>query len=130
VNKQLVFVYGTLRKNEKNHHLLRNALRIAAECWTEGELYDSNLGYPFLVSSSSGRVYGELYQVDDIQLEALDQLEGYTSSAETNYYDRIEQLVKTNLGSFRAWVYVLPNGKLLRNMKRIECGDWCVFRLQ
>ncbi|MBV7504507.1 gamma-glutamylcyclotransferase [Bacillus sp. sid0103] len=127
MNKQLVFVYGTLRKNQRNHHFLRNASCIVRECWTVGELYDSNLGYPFLVTVLSGRVSGELYQVDDIQLESLDHLEGYTGSAETNYYDRIEQLVKTDLGSFRALVYVLPSGKQTGNMERIESGDWCMY---
>lgn len=129
MKKHMVFVYGTLRKQECNHHLLKDAACVARQCWTEGELYDSNLGYPFLVPASDSRVYGEAYQVDDLQLEKLDRLEGYIGPGENNYYDRIEQLVRTDTESFQALVYVLPVRKQLQNMKRIENNDWRVFRM-
>ncbi|MFL6561108.1 MAG: gamma-glutamylcyclotransferase [Bacillus sp. (in: firmicutes)] len=125
MKKQLVFVYGTLRQNERNHHLLKDAICVARQCWTEGMLYDSQLGYPFLVLDSSGRVYGELYQVDALQLKALDHLEGYKGPEEDNYYDRIEQLVQTDTESFQAKVYVLPSDrKQTMDMEPIKSGDW------
>jgi gamma-glutamylcyclotransferase (GGCT)/AIG2-like uncharacterized protein YtfP len=59
MNQHYVFVYGTLRKNEGNHHLLRDAVCIARQCWTEGQLYDSHSGFPYLVQSTGAKVYGE-----------------------------------------------------------------------
>ncbi|MFL6562348.1 MAG: gamma-glutamylcyclotransferase, partial [Bacillus sp. (in: firmicutes)] len=59
-----------------------------------------------------------------------DQLEGYSGPGKNNYYDRIEQIVHAETKSFRALVYVLPKGKQLDNMKRIESGDWRRFRLR
>lgn len=129
MKKHIVFVYGTLRKHESNHHLLRDTACVDRKCWTEGELYDSHLGYPFLIPASDSRVYGEAYQIDDLQLEKLDQLEGYEGPGENNYYDRTEQLVHTDSESFQALVYILPVRKQPINMERIESGDWRVYRL-
>lgn len=129
MTKQLVFVYGTLRKHERNHHLLRDAACIARQCWTDGRLVDSELGYPYLVSSAHDRVYGELYEVTHLELKALDQLEGYRGPGQDNYYNRIEQMVQTDTGKVAAYVYTLPSEKLTRSLKRIKSGDWSVEQL-
>lgn len=125
----LVFVYGTLRKHERNHHLLRDAVCIARQSWTVGRLIDSEFGYPYLVSSANGRVYGELYEVNHQQLIGLDHLEGYHGPGQDNYYERMEQVVYTDRGSVLAFVYTLPFEKLKQKPKQIKSGDWRVERL-
>ncbi|MBO0960063.1 gamma-glutamylcyclotransferase [Neobacillus sp. MM2021_6] len=124
-----VFVYGTLRKNERNHHLLNGATCLARQCWTVGKLIDSEYGYPYFVPSASGRVFGELYQVDELQLKDLDVLEGYHGPGQNNYYLRTMQLVYSATESQEAYVYILPNEKVNRNLKQIKNGDWCVHQL-
>jgi gamma-glutamylcyclotransferase (GGCT)/AIG2-like uncharacterized protein YtfP len=129
VEKYMVFVYGTLRKHQSNHDLLSSAPCIASQCWTVGKLIDSENGYPYLVSSASGRVYGELYLVDQLQLKALDTLEGYYGSNQNNYYIRSKQLINTDSENYEAFVYLLPNEKLTPNLKEIKNGDWSVNQL-
>ncbi|MFJ7726701.1 gamma-glutamylcyclotransferase [Neobacillus sp. NPDC097160] len=129
MNKQLVFVYGTLRKHQRNHHLLSGATCLASQCWTVGKLIDSEFGYPYLVPSASGRVYGEIYQVDQLQLKALDTLEGYHGPKQNNYYLRTKQLIHTDTESYEAFVYIFSNEKLTRNLMQIKNGDWSVNQL-
>ncbi|WP_223587641.1 gamma-glutamylcyclotransferase family protein [Neobacillus bataviensis] len=129
MKKHLVFVYGTLRRYERNHHLLKNAECLADKCWTTGKLLDSGSGYPYLVQSRGERVYGELYQVNDNELEALDMLEEYYGPGKDNYYDRVVQSVHTESGDYKAFVYVLPEGRQQPNLVQIKECDWCVYRL-
>lgn len=129
MEKQYVFVYGTLRKNESNHFLLRDSDCIARQCWTAGKLYDSHCGYPFLAKSQSSRVFGELYQVNDTQIKALDHLEGYHGHGKNNLFDRSMQTIYTDKGTYRAFVYVLPKGKQVTRMVEIKRGDWAIDRL-
>jgi gamma-glutamylcyclotransferase (GGCT)/AIG2-like uncharacterized protein YtfP len=129
VEKYMVFVYGTLRKHQRNHYLLSGASCIASQCWTVGKLIDSENGYPYLVPSASGRVYGELYQVDQLQLKELDTLEGYYGTNQNNYYVRTKQHIYTDSESYEAFVYIFPNEKLKPNLKEIKNGDWSVNQL-
>lgn len=129
MKKHDVFVYGTLRKHESNHFLLKDATCIARQCWTTGKLFDSFHGYPFLAQAKNNRTYGELYQVDDNELQALDDLEDYEGPGKNNLYDRKIQEVYTDLGTYRAYVYVLPNEEPVKSMNEIERGDWSVYRL-
>ncbi|MEQ6390724.1 gamma-glutamylcyclotransferase [Bacillaceae bacterium S4-13-58] len=124
-----VFVYGTLRKHESNARLLENARLIAEQCWTYGKLYDVGVGYPSVTKDDQDKVYGELYEVDEGQLKALNQLEGFDEfNPEYNLYDRVEQEVFTDLGTFSAFVYIF-NQEQVKGLRRIESGDWKVDRL-
>lgn len=129
MKKHYVFVYGTLRKYENNHFLLKDAECIARQCWTAGKLYDPHCGYPFLAQSTSNRAFGELYQVNDTQLKQLDHLEGYHGPGKNNLYDRRIQKVHTDLGTYQAYVYLLPKAEQVKSMDEIKRGDWCVDRL-
>jgi SLAP domain-containing protein len=127
-----VFVYGTLRNNESNHHLLSNAECLFERCWTYGKLYDTGLGYPTMVELQNGaddgevkpKISGEIYRVTAIELEKLNELEGYSAqSIAANLYDRIRQPIYTDQGVIEALVYV--NGSLpITEEQRIASGDW------
>lgn len=43
----LVFVYGSLLKNELNHSMMTNYICVAEDVWIYGRLYDASLEYPF-----------------------------------------------------------------------------------
>lgn len=119
-----VFVYGTLRKSERNHHLLEYASCLEESCWTNGLLFDTGLGYPAVKESIDGRVQGELYIVNESQLGALDELEGYYGPGKKNLYNRIAQKVFTKTGDYEAYLYILhpENEGMLK--AQIESGDW------
>ncbi|WP_078380078.1 gamma-glutamylcyclotransferase family protein [Sutcliffiella halmapala] len=119
----LVFVYGTLRRHERNHFLLKKAKNIAKQCWSTGILYDTGCDYPVMTPHNSRRVYGELYEVNQAQLKSLDFLEGYTGNERTNNYDRILQTVYTDKETVEALVYVQSTTKI-GNLNEIKYGDW------
>jgi gamma-glutamylcyclotransferase (GGCT)/AIG2-like uncharacterized protein YtfP/cation transport regulator ChaC len=127
MNQSKVFVYGTLRKGERNAGLLKNAHCIAEQCWTDGEMYDTGYGYPAIKKSLGSRVYGELYTVTEDELQRLDQLEGYAESGNNNLYERIEQTVCTDKGPVVAYMYVASQANLLN--RKIPNGDWKEFNL-
>jgi gamma-glutamylcyclotransferase (GGCT)/AIG2-like uncharacterized protein YtfP len=121
-----VFVYGTLRKGEINDHYLKKATRISDQCWTYGEMYDTNHGYPAVKQDYSNRIYGEMYSVTEDELARLDVLEDFQLGREDNLYDRILQTVYTDKGEFVAYIYIANKENLLR--KRIVGGDWKKYK--
>ncbi|MBU8907665.1 gamma-glutamylcyclotransferase [Desertibacillus haloalkaliphilus] len=122
-NKYNVFVYGTLRQNEGNSHFLSDAKCLAQQAWTYGSLYDTGFGYPAMVRDRRGKVYGEVYEVNDDQLQQLNWLEGYVGEGEDNHYHRVSQTIYTDYGEKQAFVYVYDDEKAKR-LPKIDSGDW------
>ncbi|MCP8616240.1 gamma-glutamylcyclotransferase [Salirhabdus salicampi] len=118
-----VFVYGTLRKHEKNERLLDNATCIAHQAWTYGRLYDTGNGYPAMVIDASKLTYGELYDVNDEQLQKVDELEGFREGASQNHYEREFVTIYTDNGAVNAYVYTYDVTKI-RNLEEVQFGDW------
>lgn len=123
MNKKLVFVYGTLRKGEHNHTLLKGAVLLSPQCWTYGKLYDTGLGYPCMTPAGQYRVIGELYAVTNEELYLVDQLEGYAGPGQHNDYERIYHPVYTDDQEYCAYLYVYSNEQVA-NLACIESGDW------
>ncbi|WP_319536078.1 gamma-glutamylcyclotransferase [uncultured Vibrio sp.] len=111
--QHLVFVYGTLRKGEYNHHYLSSAQFLGLhESDAQYTLYD--LGpYPG-VSEGHRSVQGEVYMIDDDTLVALDKLEDVPVE-----YRR--ESISTPFG--QAWIYLYQDTEHLT--EEISCGDWC-----
>jgi gamma-glutamylcyclotransferase (GGCT)/AIG2-like uncharacterized protein YtfP/chemotaxis protein CheY-P-specific phosphatase CheC len=110
-----IFVYGTLRKGGRNHHLLTesNCLAYGVIAWGYA-LYD-NVAYPYAVKGSLADrfIVGELYMINEQTLAALDVLEGI---AEGNYSREFD--TKLN-----AYIYLSLNPETLL-LPQIESGDW------
>jgi gamma-glutamylcyclotransferase (GGCT)/AIG2-like uncharacterized protein YtfP len=93
----LLFVYGTLRRNEVNHHLLAGA-RYCGTFVTSPQYRMVDLGaYPGVVKNGATPIEGEVYLVNKQQMTDLDRLEGYPHA-----YGR-EKIV-TPWG--KAWIYL------------------------
>lgn len=110
---QLVFVYGTLRRGEVNHHYLATAKFVAQWCTLpEYALFD--LGpYPALIKGQQS-IQGELYWINRHTLAELDELEDVPVE-----YRR--ERIETPFGL--AWVYLFQNDRELSVL--IPSGDWC-----
>jgi gamma-glutamylcyclotransferase (GGCT)/AIG2-like uncharacterized protein YtfP len=130
MNNIHVFVYGTLRKNERNHHLLKEATLITRQAWTKGRLFDTGHGYPALKESINDRVYGELYLVSEEQLLRLDELEGYRPNDRNNLYNRKKQVVFHDTGKIEAYLYFIAEHQSEMLKFRIESGDWKLYRFE
>jgi len=73
-----VFVYGTLLSGEPNHHRHLASARLLGEARTPPEFTLYHLGfYPGLVRVGHHAVVGEVYEVDEPTLAALDYLESH-----------------------------------------------------
>jgi gamma-glutamylcyclotransferase (GGCT)/AIG2-like uncharacterized protein YtfP len=110
-----VFVYGTLLSGERNHHLLERA-RLVGEARTEPlfSLYD--LGpFPGLVPRGSQMVAGEVYEVDEPTLAALDRLE-----AHPDFYRRVSVSVDDGT-SAQAYLLTIEQ---VRGRPIIASGNW------
>jgi len=114
--RQLVLVYGTLKRGQPNHHQLggspcRGEARLAGLA-----LFD--LGpFPMAVASAEAdaSLLGELYALSAEQLAALDRFEGAP---------RLYERQRHTLADGRAvWVYV-GRARQVRHVARIASGVW------
>ncbi len=134
----LVFVYGSLLSNLSNHHFLSDNNPKFHGNYKTVEPYfltaRTDLSYPYLTFSRLTEsqipqlISGELYEVSEIGLAALDMLEEYPF-----YYDRIEIGVRNSSGSrFEALVYTLVDEDTRRmisqnfgeSFEAVSDGNW------
>jgi gamma-glutamylcyclotransferase (GGCT)/AIG2-like uncharacterized protein YtfP len=111
--RQLVFVYGTLKRGEKNHDWLEGA-SWQGEAELSGVLLHDLGPFPMAVIGE-GTAIGEVYAVEEHGLARLDELEGYP-----RLYDR--QMLSLNDGR-RAWVY-LGRPRQVRHAPQVDGGSW------
>lgn len=115
--KHLVFVYGTLLTNERNHYLIENA-KLIDKGYIEN-FYMFNLGrYPG-IQKGAGKVLGEVYEVDDETLAKLDVLE----DEGTMYKKIIVVTTLDNKQTVAAYVYEYILNQH-QNELDLEVYDW------
>lgn len=117
-NETRVFVYGTLKAGHGNHPLLAESELLGRHC-IEGGYTLLDLGpFPGVVAtpSSVGKVYGEVYRVDEPTLHSLDLLEGHPS-----FYERI----KISTPWKGTWIYLLGDEYLQEDGANVvDGGAW------
>ncbi|XP_013395289.1 gamma-glutamylaminecyclotransferase-like isoform X2 [Lingula anatina] len=119
-----VFVYGTLKRGEPNHHVMTNTENGTAKFVGEGKTTESwplviasKYNIPFLLhcKGKGQLVIGEVYDVDDEKMKELDLLEEYPK-----FYNRIKipvYILKDKDDDFGndtdvlCWVYILEKFK-------------------
>ena len=108
-----VAVYGTLRKGESNHYIIRDAKPFGVSRIKGFTMY-SNGFYPYAVSRGKG-ITVELYKVDADHMRRLDSLEGYPY-----HYNRKKVTVKGK----KAWVYFTAKKPDVDGITKVDSGDW------
>jgi len=116
-----VFVYGSLRKGEANHHLLSSAEYVGPG--RSPPIYRLiDLGpYPGLVAQGTTAVAGEVYRVPTRLLGTLDALEEHP-----DVY--VRTAIRLEDGR-EVWTYLL-RGDAARDRPAIHSGDWPAYRIQ
>ena len=109
-----LFVFGTLRQGEENHHYLAGHF----ERWLHATLpgyrrITAAHGFPSILPATGHAVAGELYflRPNDYAatLAACDALEDIPpGQLAGDYYQRIEVAVDSEAGRFAAWAYAAP----------------------
>lgn len=114
-----VFVYGTLRKSHANNVILKDSKYIGASSITvPGKMIDFG-GFPGVVGIKGApdkTVFGEVYEIDEETLNALDWLESHP-----RFYER--QKVKTDDG-IRVWAYILPDAARYDQFPIVTSNIW------
>ena len=109
--REMVFVYGTLKKGFGNHGLLQGAKFIGKAVTTEPYAMYVSGGIPFVTPNEKvSPIKGEVYFVDETTLSSLDRLEGHP-----DWYCRRETWVELEDGrEVHAWLYFNqePSGTL------------------
>lgn len=123
----LVFFYGTLMAgfDRRRRAGIDGKLTYVGRGSIRAALFDLGI-YPAAVPAPDGRVWGEVYRMDDVPavLAALDDIEGYRADdPDRSLYARGEADVKLPDGTHAcAWVYFY-NAPLGR-ASRITSGDY------
>ncbi len=113
------FVYGTLLSGEPNHGVLRGS-RCLGLARTPPRFKLVDLGaFPGMLAEGAIAVVGELYEVDDVVLAALDRLEGHP-----DFYVRAPIVLA---GWQRAETYFFPSAHAA-GRPVILSGDWRAWR--
>lgn len=100
ITEHAVFVYGTLMRGQRAHHMLSGARYAGRFSLQDYAMY--HLGrYPGIVACPGERVWGELYYVSPAMLEQMDEYE-----EEGSLYRRVRVQLQGENGSCPAQAYV------------------------
>ncbi|KAH8346312.1 hypothetical protein KR084_001777, partial [Drosophila pseudotakahashii] len=112
--RRVVFVYGTLKRGEPNHHWLTKKENGEAKFLGRGTtavkfplVVGTRYNIPFLLArpGEGNHIEGEVYEVNQAMFAKLDELEDYPA-----YYDREEQAILTEQNeTIQCWLYLIRN---------------------
>ena len=108
-----VFVYGTLKRGQRNYRFMRGAEFLGAHLTAKSYSMFEFEGYPAVCLDGRHAVSGEVYIVDDRRFRRIDDLEWYP-----HFYQRIE--IPTRWGD--AWMYIVRAELCVG--KRLMRGSW------
>ena len=118
----LVFTYGTLKKNQRNHGYLESSEFLGnAETTEHFSMRETSYDYPAVIETSKEyNIPGELYRCSAETLKKLDKLEGTP-----NLFYRKHIPICYNDGVIYAWIYFYnTNDPENRNILKGKIQEW------
>jgi len=124
MNKEIVAVYGSLRKGFGNNRLLETADFVSDGITLKEFTMHSLGGFPAIIEGGDHGVTVEMYEVDSTTFKRLDGLEGYP-----DFYNRQQTLVDCGGGrQVSAWIYYMEEGsRFIDNSPVVYSNDWKEF---
>jgi gamma-glutamylcyclotransferase (GGCT)/AIG2-like uncharacterized protein YtfP len=123
----LLFVYGTLQRQGRAHHLLAGQVTFLGSARLQGRLFALD-GYPGAVLSSDPeqRIRGELYRMHDaeallVQLDAYEEI-GPQYPAPHEYRRQLVAVLDDTGLSRSSWTYLY--NLCITSLVLIESGCW------
>lgn len=110
-----LFVFGTLRRGEGNHHFLLGRYDRCLKGALSGFRRGTTLhGFPAALPAEGERIHGELFFITPRlyaeTMRRIDLLEDLPPGQLAGlYYRRARVVVETDEGTFTAWSYVDPS---------------------
>lgn len=121
MNKHLIFVCGTLRRGGSQAlQTIFPAAMFVAQATVPGRLYDFGAYPGLLLAGTDSSVVGEVYEIDDATLHALDELEA------ASHYLRRQVEIALSDRSEPCWVYVF-DPQFYAPQVLIATGDWIEY---
>lgn len=124
--RELVFVYGTLRRGGSNAFRMKGA-KLLGRGYVAGKLYTISW-YPGLVlGKAGGIVTGEVFRVGPEQIRALDEFEGLSAGEiEGSEYRRVkvECIIESAAVDDAEMVWAYEWKGPVDEDRRIPSGDW------
>jgi len=133
-----LFVYGTLKPGEINHHVCADYVRMAQPAIAQGSLYHLPLGYPAMSLAPADLVYGYVLRcLDPGVMALLDRFEQHDPhlfrqlfpqhKVESHQYQRLP--IQTYTHHRRpltiAWSYTMTLRQIQRLQgRRVASGEW------
>ena len=123
----LAFFYGTLMTgfDRRRRAGIEARMSYVGRGWIQAALFDLGI-YPAAVPAADGRVWGEVYRIDDEPsvLGTLDEIEGYApDDPDHSLYLRTQVPVAMDDGRYLdAWVYFY--NAPLGQAQKIPSGDY------
>ena len=77
MNKNHIFVYGTLKSSSWNHGLIQHCKKLCDHTVIGFELLENKIPFMIRTNNPEDRVRGEIYECDDRTVESMDRLEGH-----------------------------------------------------
>ena len=102
---EYIFVYGTLKQGFGNHHYFLNKDPLTIGILRGYQLLGKPKGGFPCIGPGDGYVEGEVYEVDDQELAAIDRLEGHP----TWYLRTNVQITNKENKTMNVWTYVMIN---------------------
>jgi gamma-glutamylcyclotransferase (GGCT)/AIG2-like uncharacterized protein YtfP len=110
-----LFVFGTLRSGQCNHHYLSGRYTQRLQARLYGYARVALFKYPMIDVREDGCVTGELFFLTEdiyeqvmVEIDELEMLPPGEMIGE--WYERKVVTVSTSEGEFQAWAYVKPRG--------------------
>lgn len=122
MNKNLVFVYGTLMKKMGNNRFLRNATFIgSARTHDKYTMYIADYILPKVTPEPSYYIFGELYQVSDEDMIFINKLE-------KKYTKKLIKVITEHSGDvYNAYIYLWKSVISPENHEKLLNGDYKKF---
>lgn len=115
-----IFVYGTLKTGQVNHHLLSgpcgSSRTVPSLAMAPGIVLYAGPDYPF-ASRGQGQAFGEVYTITAAILRTLDELENHPY----DYHREITPVILANNQRVLAWIYLHQQAYCY---PKIITGNW------
>ena len=113
----LIFVYGTLRRGGSNHFRM-DGMDLISSATVRGRLYRVEWFPALVLDPDAPEVSGEIYQINDTSLSALDEYEG------AQYHRVLTTATATDAQGQEHKVWIWEWIDSIDTLQPIAGGDW------